>query len=433
MNDSNTQLEKQLSIKLQEAIDNNNIIEKAKLDILRCKEEQEKILNQYKEQKHELVSILQNYTSLTKDEAKSILLRLLEEDLCQQKSNLIRRYEMEAIEEAKNRANFIIAQATTRFAGEFASQKFVNVINIPDNEMKGRIIGRDGRNIRVFEIVSGVDMIIEDGSNSILLSSFNLYRRAIATKTLERLIEDGRIYPTRIEEVYEKVKNQMEDQLIQDAETIIQDLDIGSVHIELKKLIGKLNYRAGFGQNALAHSIEVAKIAGVIASELGGDEKLARRAGLFHDIGKALTDKHGGNHVDLGAEVCLRYNEHSVIINAIRAHHGHEEAKSIECSAVCTADILSAARPGSRLGVLENYINRINDLEKIAMQKFGVKQAYAVNAGREIRVIVHTELIDDDKSVVLAKEIVDDIKKHIQYPGGIKVNVIREVRAVELV
>ncbi|RDU73676.1 ribonuclease Y [Helicobacter aurati] len=424
-------LEQQLTMQLQESQGNNHIIEETKRELLQCKDEQRKILMRYKQTTNELISVLENYTSLTKDEAKSILLRLLEDELHQQKVNLIRRYEREAKDEAEKRANFVIAQATTRFAGEYASERLINVVNLPSDDLKGRIIGKDGRNIKALEMISGVNIIIEDVSNVIILSSFNIYRRAIAAKTLEILIADGRIHPARIEEVYTKVREQIDEQTLQDAENIVIDLGIGNVHLELKRLIGKLRYRASFGQNALSHSLEVARIAGVIASELGGDWRLARRAGLLHDIGKALTDEIGGSHVDLGAAVCLRYKEHPVVINAIRAHHGHEESESIECSAVCTADILSAARPGARLEVVENYLNRVQDLERIAMQKFGVKQAYAINAGREIRVIVCAELIDDSQAVVLAREIVKDIQQQLQYHGGIKVNVIREVRAVE--
>lgn len=420
-------LEKTLQKKEEDA----QAISNAKQDLIRQKEEQAKILKQYETSRNRLVELLEDYTSLTKEEGRNILLEYLNEDLIQHKANLIRRYEAEAKAEAKRRANYIIAQATTRFAGEFVNDRLINVVSLPNDEMKGKIIGKEGRNIRTFEMICGVNVIIEDTPNEIMLSSFNLYRRALATRTLELLVEDGRIHPSRIEEVYEKVKEQMEEQLYQDGDEITIKLNVGYVEPALKRLIGKLKYRASFGQNALEHSIEVARLAGSIASELGGDEKLARRAGLLHDIGKALTDELGGSHVDRGAEVCLRYNENPVVINAIKAHHGNEESQSIECSAVCTADVLSAARPGARKEVLESYIRRVQDLEKIAMEKFGVKQAYAVYAGREVRVIVRADLVNDSQSIVIAKEIASDIKQQIQYPGEIKVNVIRETRAVE--
>lgn len=426
------ELEEQLYNKIREAEYNNGIVKEAKAQILYEKEEQTRVLQQCKNIKENLIESLQNYTSLTKEEAKKKLLQCLEEELSEEKARLIRRYETEAKAEAKKRANYIIAQATTRFAGEFAGERLINVVNLPNDEMKGKIIGKEGRNIKTLEMISGVNVIIEDMPNAIVLSSFNLYRRAIATKTLEILIEDGRIQPSRIEEVYEKVKNQMDEQICQDGEEVVLNLGIGYVHPEIKKLIGKLKYRASFGQNALGHSLEVARLAGVIAGELGGDEKLAKRAGLLHDIGKALTDELGGSHVDLGAEICLRFKEHPVVINAIRAHHGHEESQSIECSAVCTADVLSAARPGARLEALENYLNRVQDLEKIAMEKFGVKQAYAIHAGREVRVIVRADLINDSQTLILATEIANDVKRKLQYPGEIKVNVIREMRAIAI-
>ena len=288
-----------------------------------------------------------------------------------------------------------------------------------------------GRNIKALEMVSGVDVIIDDAPGTILLSSFNLYRRAIAVRAIEELIKDGRIQPSRIEDVYKKVSDEMEEQILQDGENIVLDMKLGYMHQELKKLIGKMKYRASFRQNALGHSIEVANLASTIAGELGGDEKLARRAGLLHDIGKSLTQELGGNHVDLGFEVCQRYKEHPIVLNAIMSHHGNEEVKSIEAAAVCTADALSAARPGARREVLESFLKRVQDLEKIAVSKHGVKEAYAINSGREIRVIVKADVIDDHESVVMAKDIAKEVESSMQYPGEVKVSVIREMRAVE--
>lgn len=437
MQEEEEKLNKQLSMRqnelekmIKENEENNKIINLAKEEILRKKEEQTKILKQCQEEKIKLSSLLQNYTAITKEEGKRILLKNLEDELMQERAALIRRYEEEAKDEATRKANYIIAQATTRFAGEFVSDGLVNNVRLVNDEMKGKIIGKEGRNIKAFEMVCNVNLIIDDTPNEISISSFNPYKRVLATRTLEILMQDGRIHPSRIEEVYKKVKSQTEEQLYQDGDDVLLKLGIGYMESELKKLIGKLRYRASFGQNALQHSIEVARLAGVIASELGGDIKLARRAGLLHDIGKALTDEQSGSHVDLGVDVCLRYNEDPVVINAIYAHHGQEESRSIECSAVCTADALSAARPGARNEENDNYINRVRDLEKIAMEKFGVKQAYAVYAGREIRVIVRADLVDDSESVVLSREIANEIKQQLQYPGKIKVNIIREMRAV---
>jgi ribonuclease Y len=379
----------------------------------------------------ETLEILEKSASLTRDEAKSFILEKVEEDSRAEIAHIVRKYENEAKVEAKRKANYILAQATTRYAGDFAAERLINIVNLYDDELKGRIIGKEGRNIKALEMLLGVDIIIDDTPNAILLSSFNLYRRAIATKTLELLIEDGRIQPARIEEIFEKVTKEFEQSLIEEGENIILDLGLSGIHPEIVKLIGKLKYRASYGQNALGHSLEVAHLSGIMAAEMGANELLAKRAGLLHDIGKALTHEYSGNHVDLGAEICKRYKESDIVINAIYSHHGHEEPKTIEAACVCTADTLSAARPGARREVLESFLKRVSDIEAIANSKFGVKQVYAINAGREVRVIVNANLISDEEAVLLSKEIAKDIKTNVQFPGEIKVNVIREVRAIE--
>ncbi|MDD2368842.1 MAG: ribonuclease Y, partial [Sulfuricurvum sp.] len=315
--------------------------------------------------------------------------------------------------------------------GEYAAERLISVIHLDDDELKGRIIGKEGRNSKALEMVSGVDIIIDETPNAIIVSSFNLYRRAIATKTIELLVQDGRIQPARIEEVYQKVCDEFEEAMQREGEDIIHEMGLQGIHPELIKLIGRLKYRSSYGQNALAHTLEVAHLAGIMASEMGGDVKLARRAGLLHDIGKTLTQEHGGSHVDIGVELCRRYNEDPVVINAIYAHHGHEDIKSIECAAVCAADTLSAARPGARREVLESFLRRVSEIEEIATQKAGVKQAYAINAGREVRVIVSAQSINDDETALIAREIADEISQKVQFPGEIKVSVIRESRVVE--
>ena len=392
-------------------------------------EESMALKGSYEAKIEEALKVLEHSAGLTETEAKEEILKRVEEKSRGDIAHIVRRYEEEAKREAKRKANYIIAQATTRFAGEYAAERLINVVDIKNDELKGRIIGKDGRNIKTLEMVLGVDVIIDDTPHAVILSSFNLYRRAIATKVVELLVEDGRIHPARIEEIHEKVSKEFEDSILEEGENIAMDLGLAGIHPELLKLVGKLKFRASYGQNALAHSLEVAHLAGIIASEIGGDGNLARRAGLLHDIGKALTHEYEGSHVDLGAEICRRYKEHPIVINAIFAHHGHEEAQTVECAAVCTADALSAARPGARREVLESFLKRVSEIEGIATSKQGVKQAYAINAGREVRVIANANLVNDDEAILVAKEIAEDIEKTVQYPGEIKVSVIRETRA----
>ena len=409
----------------------SNILKSKEINLERNEKSLVVLQEEYAKKLDDAVHAVEHSAGMTKEEAKTLLLKNIEEKSRAEVSHIVRRYENEAREEGEKKANFILAQATSRFAGEFASERLTNLVHLENDELKGRIIGKEGRNIKSLETLLGVDIIIDDTPNAILVSSFNLYRRAIATKTLQLLIEDGRIQPSRIEEIFNKVSDEFEASILAEGEELIADMDIGVMHPELMKLIGRLRYRASYGQNALAHTLEVAHLAGVMAAEMGGDPILAKRAGLLHDIGKALTHDHDGNHVDLGAEVCRRYNEHSVVINAIYAHHGQEEIHSIECGAVCAADALSAARPGARREVLESFLKRVTEIEEIASAQAGVRQAYAINAGREVRVIVNASLVNDDESVLMAREIAKEIEERVQYPGEIKVNVIRESRAIE--
>ena len=408
-----------------------SILESQRLTAERNEKALEKLKLDYEVRLDEAMKHIEGSAGLTREEAKALLLNQVEERSRADIAHIVRRYENEAKEEGKRKANYILAQATSRFAGEFASERLMNIVHLNDDELKGRIIGKEGRNIKTLEMLLGVDIIIDDTPNAIIVSSFNLYRRAIATKTLELLIEDGRIQPARIEEIFAKVSEEFEASILNEGEEILFDMGIGTMSPELTKLIGRLRYRASYGQNALAHTLEVAHLAGVMAAEMGGDPLLAKRAGLLHDIGKALTHDHEGSHVDLGANICRRYNEDDVVINAIYAHHGHEEIRSIECAAVCAADALSAARPGARREVLESFLKRVTEIEDIASEKPGVKQVYAINAGREVRVIVNATLVTDDETVLLAKEIAEEIEQKVQYPGEIKVNVIREMRTVE--
>lgn len=376
------------------------------------------------------VEKMQHIASLTKEEAKAYILEKVEEQSRADVAAIVRKYEQIAKDEGERKANYILAQATTRYAGDFAGERLINLVNLPSDEHKGRIIGKEGRNIKTLEMLLGVDIVIDETPGVILVSSFNLYRRAIATRVIEILVEDGRIHPGRIEEVHAKVEEEFEQKTLEEGENILIELGLFPMHEELVKLLGRLKYRASYGQNALAHTLEVAKLARVMAAEMGGDEKLALRAGLLHDIGKALTQEHGGSHVDIGVDLCRRHGEHPTVINAIYAHHGYEEPDSVESAAVCAADKISAARPGARREVLESFTKRVKEVEEIALSKEFVTQAYAINAGREIRVFVNANKMSDNETVLLSKEISKEIEEKVQYPGEIKVNVIRETRAV---
>lgn len=408
-----------------------NTIENRRLNLERNERALEKLKEDYRQKSEQLRAIVEQRSGLSAHEAKAILLDQMRDSERLELARQMREMEEQSKEQLKRKANYILAQATSRFAGEYAAERLISVIHLDDDELKGRIIGKEGRNIKTLEMVSGVDIIIDETPNAIIVSSFNLYRRAIAVKTIELLIQDGRIQPARIEEVYQKVCDEFEEATTREGEEVVFELGLQGVHPELMKLIGRLKYRSSYGQNALAHTLEVAHLAGIMAAEMGGDAKLARRAGLLHDIGKTLTQDNGGNHVDIGAELCRRYNEDPVVLNSIYAHHGHEEIKSIECAAVCAADTLSAARPGARREVLESFLRRVSEIEEIATQKAGVKQAYAINAGREVRVIVSAMSVNDDETVLIAREIADEISQKVQFPGEIKVSVIRESRVIE--
>lgn len=383
----------------------------------------------YEEKIAKAIKVLENASGLTQDEAKNLMVEKVKEDSRAQIASIFRKKYKLAEEKSKDEVNNILSQAVTRYAGEFAAERLINNLPLSDEETKGKIIGKEGRNIKALEMLLGVDIIIDDTPNTITISSFNLYRRAIATRTIQELLEDGRIQPARIEEIYNKVSAEFDKNILKEGEDVIMELGIKSMHPELVKLIGRLRYRASYGQNALKHTLEVANLAGLIAAQMGGDTVLARRAGILHDIGKALTHDMPGSHVDLGAEICKRYDEPATVINAVYAHHGHEEPINVESAAVCAADALSAARPGARREVLESFLKRVEEVENISTRKTGVINAYAINAGREVRVIVKAELVNDDESILLATEIAKEIEEKVQYPGEIKVNVIRELRA----
>ena len=426
------QKEKELNELIQEQIIKDRTIQR---EIKNLEKEKLKITKQkelYDIKIKEAQKLLERGAGLTKEEARKNLLEQTKQEIRGEVAHIIRKAVKEAEKNAKREANWVIAQATTRFAGEFAGERLINVVHIPSDEIKGRIIGRDGKNIKSLESTLGVDIIVDDTPNAITISHFNIYRRQVAVEVIKKLVEDGRIHPARIEEVYNKVLEEFESKILEEGERIILELGLGNcaIHPELIKLIGKLKYRASYGQNALGHSLEVAHLAGIMAAEMGGDELLAKRAGIMHDIGKALTHDYEGSHITLGYDICKRYNEPPEVLNAIKAHHGEEEAKYIESAVVCTADVLSAARPGARREVLESFLKRVQGIEEIASNYEHVRLAYAINAGREVRVIVEADLVNDDEAVMMSREIAKEISEKISFPGEIKVMVIREVRAV---
>lgn len=374
---------------------------------------------------------LEKISGLTVEEAKQILLANTEKEIRHDASVMIKDIESRAKEEADKKAKEIIVGAIQRCAADHVAESTVSVVNLPNDEMKGRIIGREGRNIRSIENLTGVDLIIDDTPEAVILSGFDPVRREIARLTLEKLITDGRIHPARIEETVEKSTKEV-NAIIKDAgEQATFEVGIHNLHPELIKMLGRLKYRTSYGQNVLKHSIEVSHLAGLMASELGLDPKLAKRAGLLHDIGKAIDHEKEGTHVDLGMEVLKKYKESQAVIDGMAAHHGDYEAKTMEAVLVAAADALSAARPGARRETLETYIQRLQKLEEIANTTDGVEKSYAIQAGREIRIAVKPDQVGDDEIPFLAREISKKIEAELEYPGQIKVNVLRETRAID--
>ena len=375
--------------------------------------------------------MLERISGFTMEQAKEYLLKNLENELIHEKAVKVMEIEQQTRDEAEKSAREIIALAIQRCAADHVAEAAISVVPLPNDEMKGRIIGREGRNIRAIETLTGVDLIIDDTPEAITLSCFEPVRREVARIALERLISDGRIHPARIEEMVEKARREVEQTIKQEGERAVIEAGVNGIHPELVKLLGRLRYRTSYGQNVLNHSLEVAYLSGLMASELGLDPTLARRAGLLHDIGKALDHEIEGSHVDIGIDVARKYKEGEAVIHAIHAHHGDVEPKTVIACIVQAADAISAARPGARRENLENYIKRLEKLEEVASSFEGVDRCYAIQAGREVRVIVKPEVISDDKMVLLARDICKKIESDLEYPGQIKVNLIRESRAIE--
>jgi len=377
------------------------------------------------------LEMLEKISGTSKEQAKLELLNRLDEQLTHEKAVKIMEFEQQTKDEADTRAREIVSGAIQRCAADHAAEATVSVITIPSDEMKGRIIGREGRNIRTIETITGVDLIIDDTPEAITVSCFEPVRREIARLTLEKLVADGRIHPARVEEMYEKSKREVEQTIKQAGEKAVIEAGVNGLHGELVKLLGRLKYRTSYGQNVLQHSVEVSLLAGLMAAEIGADVKTAKRAGLLHDIGKALDHEFEGTHVELGVEAARKNRESDAVIHAIQAHHGDVEAKTVVACLVQAADAISAARPGARRENIETYIKRLEKLEEITNSFDGVDNSYAIQAGREVRIMVKPEAVSDDQMVLLAHDIVTRIENEMDYPGQIKVNVIRESRAVD--
>ena len=416
----------------EEALDKRTTqMERKEEDLKRRSETVEARLDELEQLKLRQTEKLETIAAMSKEDARAVLLKQVDDELTHEKAMKISAYQANMKDECDNLARELVGQAIARCAADATSEATVSVVPLPSDEMKGRIIGREGRNIRALETATGCDLIIDDTPEAITLSSFDQTRREVARMALERLIADGRIHPARIEETVDKCRRELEIQMKREGDKAIMELGIHSLHPDLVKLIGRLKYRTSFGQNVLSHSLEVAWLAGLMAGELGVNLQLARRAGLLHDIGKALDHEIEGSHVQIGVDICKKYRENPQVIHAIEAHHGDVEPKTTLAFIIMAADAISAARPGARRENMESYIKRLETLEALCNGFEGVESSYAVQAGREVRILVQPDKVSDDEVILLARNVAKKIENELDYPGQIKVSVIRESRATE--
>lgn len=406
-------------------------LEKKEADLVRRENILSKRTAEVESQYEQGIQELERISGLTSEQAKEYLLKSVEEDVKHDTAKLIKELENKAKEEADKKARDLVVTAIQRCAADHVAETTVSVVQLPNDEMKGRIIGREGRNIRTLETLTGVELIIDDTPEAVVLSGFDPIRREVARIALERLIVDGRIHPARIEEMVEKAQKEVENNMREEGEAACLEVGIHGIHPELVKLLGKMKFRTSYGQNALRHSIEVAQLSGLLASELGVDVRLAKRAGLLHDIGKSVDHDMEGTHVQLGADLCKKYKESATVLNAVESHHGDVEPTSLISCIVQAADTISAARPGARRETLETYTNRLKQLEDITNSFKGVDKSFAIQAGREVRIMVVPEQISDDDMILLARDVSKRIEDELEYPGQIKVNVIRESRVTD--
>ena len=423
-----TRYERRVQQKEENIDKKTDAIEKKEAYLAKREEEMRKQKEEISRLNEQRVQELERISGLTSDQAKEYLLKIVEDDVKHESAKMIKEMEHRAKEEADKKAKEYVVNAIQKCAADHVSEATISVVQLPSDEMKGRIIGREGRNIRTLETLTGVDLIIDDTPEAVVLSGFDPIRREVARIALEKLIVDGRIHPARIEEMVEKAQREVETMIKEEGEAAVLEVGVHGIHPELVRLLGKMKFRTSYGQNALKHSIEVAHLSGLLAAELGLDVRLAKRAGLLHDIGKAVDHEMEGSHIQLGAELCRKYKESATVINAVESHHGDVEPTSLIACIVQAADTISAARPGARRETLETYTSRLKQLEDISNNFKGVDKSFAIQAGREVRVMVVPEQISDADMVLLARDISKQIEAELEYPGQIKVNVIRESR-----